>query len=82
MSYYIKTDRAESAIYDRDGNETNRIHELDLLEMYDDMLDDCHEEIRIGTLAFLPSRVLKETDPIAYRCSFLEYIDSLGLDEE
>ena len=37
-------------------------------EMYEQMLDDCYEEIKIGSLTFSPSQILKECDPIAYRC--------------
>ena len=44
---------------------------------YDDMLDDCNEMVRIGTLEYTPSYVLKTIDPIAYREGFLEYVDYL-----
>jgi len=38
---------------------------------YDQMLDDCHE----GVFNILPSTILKECDPIAYRCGHTEYND-------
>jgi len=38
---------------------------------YDDMLDDCHE----GVFNILPSTILKECDPIAYRCGLTDYND-------
>ena len=44
---------------------------------YDDMLDDCNEMVRIGTLEYTPSYVLKTIDPIAYREGFLEYVNYL-----
>ena len=46
-------------------------------EMYDEMLDDCNDMVRIGTLEYTPSQVLKEVDPIAYREVFLEFVDDL-----
>ncbi|MCT7478222.1 gas vesicle protein GvpG, partial [Escherichia coli] len=39
-------------------------------ENYDDWLDEIYGEIMIGNISFLPSRILKELDPIAYRCGF------------
>lgn len=33
-----------------------------------DMLDDTHDTVKIGGLEFSPSRVIKECDPIAFRC--------------
>jgi len=82
MSYYVKRDDSDITLFDGDGNETNRIHEQELYKMYDDMLNDCSELIRIGTLEYLPSNVLKNVDEIAYRVGFDEYADSMGLDKE
>lgn len=42
---------------------------------YDNMLDECTPEIKIGTLTYLPSQVLKNVDKIAYNCSYSEFID-------
>lgn len=38
-------------------------------EQYDEMLDE-QGDIHIGSLTYSPSQVLKEVDPIAYRCGF------------
>jgi hypothetical protein len=46
-------------------------------EMYDDMLDDCNEEVQVCGMSYNPSRVLKEVDPIAYNCGFSDFCDSL-----
>lgn len=46
-------------------------------EMYDEMLDQCNDMVRIGSMAFDPSSVLKEMDPIAYREGLLEYVNYL-----
>jgi hypothetical protein len=48
-------------------------------EQYDEMLDECFGEIKVGYLTFAPSRVLKEMDPVAYRCWFNDWMDSQNL---
>lgn len=50
--------------------------------MYDDMLDECNPEIKIGYITLSPSRVLEECDPIAYHCGFSDWIDSAGIELE
>jgi hypothetical protein len=45
--------------------------------MYDEMLNECNNTIRIGYIEFEPSRVLEELDPIAYNCGLSEYYDSI-----
>jgi len=47
-----------------------------LAERFDEMLDNCNEEIRIGSLHYAPSECLKKVDPVAYRLAVSEYIDS------
>ena len=54
--------------------------ERDLETMFDDMLDECYPVVKFGCLEYMPSQVLKEVDPIAYREEYLTYIDSM-LDE-
>ncbi len=44
---------------------------------YDDDLDSCYDEIKIGCCTFYPSEVLKECDPIAYRCGFDDFQNSV-----
>lgn len=51
----------------------------DLVNQYDDMLDECNEtRIKIGYLEFEPSRVLEKMDPIAYNCGLNDYYDSIS----
>jgi hypothetical protein len=52
---------------------------IDCEQVYDDMLDECYnlEEVGGPFAYMLPSRVLREIDPIAYRCGCTDYIDSL-----
>ena len=42
---------------------------------YDDMLNECAGEVRIGSLVFDPARIVEELDPIAYRCGFNDWAD-------
>lgn len=53
------------------------LSEYDALQEYDQMLDDVYPEVTLGFSSFLPSRVLKEMDPIAYRVGFREYVNGL-----
>jgi hypothetical protein len=58
-----------------------QVTELELEEMFDEMLDESNELVKIGTLTYLPSQVLKNTDPIAYRIAKYDFAD-FYLDEE
>ena len=51
------------------------------LEMYNESLDESGYVV-VGGLEFLPSRVLEEMDPTAYRCGFNDYLDMLGVDSD
>ena len=53
----------------------------DYLEWYNESLNDEGDVVVCG-LAFLPSDVLKEMDPTAYRCGFSDYLDFLGVDSD
>ena len=56
--------------------------ENELEVMYDEMLDECNPMVKIGTLEYSPSWVLKNVDPTAYRIGFSEYIDWITEEEE
>jgi len=56
------------------------ITEDQALEMYDDLLDD-DGPVRIGNLTYSASQVLREVDPVAYRCGFNDYVDFLTEDD-
>lgn len=43
---------------------------------YDEMLNDCHGAVKIGTLSYDPAEVLKAVDPVAYRIGMNEYFDA------
>ena len=53
----------------------------DYEDQFDDMLDDNIPEIKIGTLTYSPSYVLKNVDPTAYRCGLNDYVDSLDVED-
>ena len=46
-----------------------------LAPLYDEMLDETNPVVVIGGLTYLPSQVLREVDPIAYRVGFADYLD-------
>jgi hypothetical protein len=54
----------------------------ELERMYDDFLDEVVETVKIGSLEYLPSRVLKAVDPIAYRCGLNDWADSENYEEK
>ena len=45
-------------------------------EMYDEMLDDCEGPVELCGMTYSASQVLREVDPVAYRCGFNDYVDS------
>lgn len=53
----------------------------DYLEMYNDYLNE-EGYVVVGGMEFLPSRVLEEMDPTAYRCGFNDYLDFVGVDSD
>lgn len=46
-------------------------------ELFDEMLNECHEPVQIGDLTFDPAYVLKMCDPVAYQIGVNEYMDVL-----
>ena len=56
--------------------ETFEPDEKEAEDAFDDMLDGCYEPFRIGYLEYSPSQVLREVDPIAYRCGVNDFVDS------
>ena len=47
-----------------------------------EMLDEVYEDVHIGNLTFLPSEVLKAVDPIAWRETVLDELNSIGEDAD
>jgi len=53
-----------------------------LEEWFNDMLDDCYEDVVIAGLAYSASVAFKRIDPIAYRVAMNDYEASLRTDYE
>jgi hypothetical protein len=47
--------------------------DLDDKTNYDDFLNDCNPMIKIGSLEYTPSEVLKNVDEVAYDCGYNDY---------
>lgn len=69
-------DQLEQRIADECGS-------VDLAQRYDDMLDECYSFKSVGGIFahMSPSRVLKECDPVAYRCGMVDFEDGENLVE-
>jgi hypothetical protein len=57
------------------------ITKTEALEMFNEMLDDCEGPVELCGMTYSASYVLHKTDPIAYRCGFNDYVDSLTDDD-
>lgn len=65
-------------------NEIEGMIEVDndvIAQMYNELLDECGD-VNIGGLTYEASRVLQSVDPIAYRCGYNDYCDSILSDVE
>lgn len=54
--------------------------EVDGEEMFEEILDECYEEVKIGCCTFYPSDIMKELDPTCFRIGAQENLDSLTQD--
>ena len=54
--------------------------ESEAMESFDELLNDCHAEYTMGYLSFSPADILKTMDPVAYRCDFVDYVNSMAED--
>ena len=64
-------------MYDYINSETKeKYSEDEVYKMYDESLDDAYE-----TGVWLMSRLLKDSDPIAYNVGFDDYLDSQNIIE-
>ena len=57
-----------------------KLEPIDGEELFEELLDECYPEIKIGNLTFTPSYALKNLDPVAFRCGVSENLDSLTED--
>ena len=76
----------ESSIVIKQSEITSKQSEIDNFEYecsdneFSDWIDSIYPEVNIGSLTFSPSDVMKELDPIAYRCGKSDYESNYDLD--
>ena len=58
------------------------VNEVLLKEWYDDMLDDCYPEVKVGGLMYAQSVALYRIDPISYQVGMNDYESALRTDYE
>jgi len=46
-------------------------------DFYDELLNDCYGEIKLGNLVFSPAEIIKRLDPIAYHQGLLDFEDTM-----
>ena len=77
----------ERAIEDKQGEICTAQSNIETFEYecsddeFCDWIDSIYPEISIGSLTFSPSEIMKELDPIAYRCSKSDYESNFDLDD-
>lgn len=73
----MPTEQAKPIVSRLEAFITEELTAPDLDSLYDDMLDECYSFKQVGGpfANMLPSRVLREVDPIAYRCGFNDWAD-------
>lgn len=51
----------------------------ELVEAYREFLNEIEHNVTIAGCTYDPARVLEEVDPIAFRCGYLDYADSMDI---
>lgn len=49
---------------------------------YNDMLDEVYAWSDVAGINFAPSDILRELDPIAYKCGWIDWCDAEGIDTD
>ena len=73
MRYYVNDKEVSESEFREELESSVRAN---VEEHYDDMLDDAYDEIRIGVCTFTASQILRECDPIAYRCGIDDFVNA------
>lgn len=71
----MRTKEEILALIEEKTERKNAIENNEVDNEYDDMLDECYEHPKIAGIEFYPSNILKECDPVAYRCYSSDYFD-------
>ena len=77
---YTVMHRANITEFDTVGSAATYVAENIPEEAYDEMLDECYEQIDICGIKYAPSVALYRVDRVAYRCGYNDYCDSLYCD--
>jgi hypothetical protein len=65
---------------EEEEEEEEPLTEYEALKLFDEMLDECYEPINAFGLTLYAADTLKTCDPIAYRETFNNWLDSEGLE--
>lgn len=52
------------------------------IDAFDDFINAMHDEVTLLGVDYYASELLKSTDPIAYKCGWLDWCDSEGIDTD
>lgn len=79
-------EQLERSIEDKQSEITSKQSEIDSFEFkctesdFDEFLDEIESEVTVCGMEFSPSDILKNCDPIAYRCAKSDYESDYDLD--
>jgi hypothetical protein len=54
-----------------------KLYDGDLKQLFDEFLDEQYELIKVAGLEYQVSDVLKNVDPVAYRCGLADWLDAM-----
>ena len=57
-----------------------RLEPVDGEELFEELLDECYPEVQVGCCRWSAGYLMKELDPVAFRCGVSEELDSLASD--
>ena len=60
---------------------SEKLTEYECEEMYNESLDENYGVVEVAGMKYYTSRVLKDTDPVAWRVGLSDYIDFLITEE-
>lgn len=63
-------------IYVHNEDHETIVNDYELESAYDEMLNDVYGVVNVAGYEYEAARVLKEIDPTAYRCGFIDWSDS------
>lgn len=71
----LKRDALQESMY------SFELDPYDYEDEYYDMLLECYPKVNICGMIMEAAYILREMDPIAYRCGLIDYVDSLDVTE-